>query len=108
MKKPKKARITGKSAATGFARTIIMIFKGILKPSKQAEIEYRDTNMRYFPKSRTYVLEISDVYKKYFYKPLYSFVFKISERVKKIQSGNVNAYVLYIFMALILLLFFAV
>ncbi|TAN57686.1 hydrogenase 4 subunit B [Patescibacteria group bacterium] len=94
--------------STGFSRTIIMIFKGILKPSKQAGIEYSDANMRYFPKSRTMVFEISDVYKKYFYKPLYSFVFKISARVKKIQSGNVNAYVLYIFMALILLLFFAV
>jgi len=94
--------------ATGFSRTIIMIFKGILKPSKQAEIEYRDANMRYFPKSRTLVLEISDVYRKYFYKPLYNFVLKISGQVKKIQSGNVNAYVLYIFTALILLLFFAV
>ncbi len=94
--------------STGFSRTLIMIFKGILKPSKQAGIEYRDANMRYFPKSRTYVLEISDVYKKYFYKPLHNFILKISERVKKIQSGNVNAYVLYIFTALILLLFFAV
>ena len=94
--------------STGFSRTLIMIFKGILKPSKQAGIEYRDANMRYFPKSRTMVFEISDVYKKYFYKPIHNFVLKISERVKKIQSGNVNAYVLYIFMALILLLFFAV
>ena len=94
--------------STGFSRTLIMIFKGILKPSKQAGIEYSDANMRYFPKSRTMVFEISDVYKKYFYKPIHNFVLKISERVKKIQSGNVNAYVLYIFMALILLLFFAV
>ena len=94
--------------STGFSRTLIMIFKGILRPSKQAGIEYRDANMRYFPKSRTYVLEISDVYKKYFYKPIHNFVLKISEQVKKIQSGNANAYVLYIFMALILLLFFAV
>lgn len=94
--------------STGFSRTLIMIFKGILKPSKQAGIEYRDANMRYFPKSRTMVLEISDVYNKYFYKPLHYFILKISERVKKIQSGNVNAYVLYIFVALILLLFFAV
>ena len=69
--------------STGFSRTLIMIFKGILKPSKQAGIEYRDANMRYFPKSRTYVLEISDVYKKYFYKPIHNFVLKISERVKK-------------------------
>ena len=36
--------------STGFSRTLIMIFKGILKPSKQAGIEYRDANMRYFPK----------------------------------------------------------
>lgn len=90
--------------ATGFARSIIVIFKGILKPSIQHEIEYHDFESRYLPKSRTVTLGTHDVHQSFFYQPLRRIVKVISMRVKTIQSGNVNAYILYIFIALVIAL----
>ena len=92
----------------GFSRSIVMIFKGILKPSKQMDIEYHDADIRYFPRSRTIALGITDAYNIYLCGPLNNFIINLSERAKKIQSGNVNAYVLYIFIALLAVIFFAI
>jgi hydrogenase-4 component B len=95
--------------ATGFARSIVVIFKGILKSTKQTMVEYRDADIRYFPKTNVVKLEIEDFWNVHFYKPVQNGVIRISELTKKIQNGNVNAYVLYIFLTLIgLLLFLAI
>ena len=94
--------------STGFSRSIIMIFKGILKPSKQMDIEYHDADIRYFPRSRTIALGITDAYNIYLSEPLHNFIINISDRAKKIQSGNVNTYILYIFIALLAVIFFAI
>ncbi len=91
--------------ATGFARSIILIFKGVLKPSIQKEIEYNDSRSRYLPKTRTVILGISDVYGSYVYKPLREMITRLSLRTKDIQSGNINVYISYIFIALVIALF---
>jgi len=91
--------------ATGFSRSIITVFKGVLRPSQQTEIEYHDAKLRYFPKLGTVTLELQDTYLAYFYKPLREMTTRLAEQIKKIQSGNVNIYILYIFGTLIGLLF---
>ena len=93
--------------ATGFARSIVTIFKSVLKPSIQHDIEYHDDKSRYLPKSRTVTLNVNDVYRAYVYAPLNEFIVALSERAKNIQSGNINAYILYIFIALLVALFSA-
>ena len=93
--------------ATGFARSIVAIFRGVLKPTRQVSIEYRDENMRYFPKTSTVELGVQDIYRRYFYQPAYLLTIRASEQVKKIQSGNVNMYILYIFVTLVGLLLIA-
>ena len=93
--------------ATGFARSIVAIFSGVLKPTRQVSIEYRDEDMRYFPRTSTVELGVQDVYRRYFYQPAYLLTIKASEEVKKIQSGNVNAYILYILITLVALLLIA-
>jgi hydrogenase-4 component B len=90
--------------ATGFSRSIITVFRGILKPSKQMTTEYHDAEMRYFAKSKTVKLEVADLYAKYFYRPFRVAVVKVADKVKRIQGGNVNAYVLYIFLTLLVFL----
>lgn len=94
------------TTATGFSRSIVTIFKGILKPSIQYDIEYHDDRSRYLPKSRTVILSMKDLYQAYLYAPIRKFVTVLSERVKKVQSGNINVYILYIFIALLISLFF--
>jgi hydrogenase-4 component B len=92
--------------ATGFARSIILIFKGILRPSIQHDISYHDSESRYLPIGKTITLKTRDVHHSHFYQPLYDMLTLLTFRVKKIQSGNTNAYILYIFIALIIMLFF--
>jgi len=91
--------------ATSFARSIVIIFKGALKPSKQLEIEYRDADMRYFPKSRNVELGIVDVYRFYFYQPLRDLMIRLSGYAKNVQIGILNVYIAYIFLILLILLF---
>ena len=88
--------------ATGFSRSIITIFKGILRPSLQHDIEYHDAESRYLPKSRTVTLGVRDVYQTYFYRPLQRLANDAFQRTTNIQSGNLNAYILYILIALII------
>jgi len=91
--------------STGFARSIVLIFKAILKPSIQHEIGYHDSESRYLPKQRTVILGVNDVYQTYFYHPLHKLVDILSLRTKKIQSGNINDYIFYIFITLLVVLF---
>ncbi len=93
--------------ATGFSRSIITIFSGILRSTKQVEVEYVDADMRYFPKGSTVKFEMKKVYDTYLYNPMLKLALKLSDYAKKIQNGNVNAYVAYIFMILVALLMIA-
>jgi hydrogenase-4 component B len=87
--------------STGFARSLITIFKSILKPSIQHEMEYHDAESRYMPKSRMITFNLTDLHRSYLYKPLRSIVATLSVWAKTIQSGNINIYILYIFIALL-------
>src|SRR5258708_2250332 len=93
--------------ATGFSRSLIVVFKGIFKPTKQHTIEYVDANMRYFSKSRTVTLGIVNIYETHVYYPLHNYMFSLSKQIKKIQGGNINQYLLYIFIVLLGLLIWA-
>ncbi|MFA6096957.1 MAG: hydrogenase 4 subunit B [Candidatus Paceibacterota bacterium] len=90
--------------ATSFSRSIISMFSGILKPTKQIDIEYHDANIRYFTKSSTVTLGIGNIYKSYIYGPVSRMIIGISDIAKRIQCGNINLYLLYIFMTIIILL----
>lgn len=92
----------------GFSRAIITIFRGVLKPTRQSQAEYRDASMRYFSKIN-FSDETRDLYREYLYHPMQHFINKTAICIKKIQGGLVNVYVLYILITLIgLLIFLAV
>jgi hydrogenase-4 component B len=86
----------------GFAQSIVMIFKGILKPSIQHEIEYHDAESRFLPKSRSVTFSVGNIYHSYLYQPLHKMIHELSLKIKNIQSGNINAYISYIFIALVI------
>jgi len=48
---------------------------------------------------------VGDIYIKYFYLPLQKFIHESSLRSRIIQGGNINVYISYIFVALIITLF---
>lgn len=91
--------------ATGFSRSFVVVFKDILQPHRETETEYHDDNLKYFPKASTITLELSDIYFVYIYYPLQRLILRIAEQIKRIQIGNINTYILYIFITLIGILF---
>ncbi len=87
--------------STGFAHSLITIFKGLLKPSMHHETEYHDDESRYMPKSRKVTMKLTDLHLSYLYRPVRTIFATLSGWAKTIQSGNINLYILYIFMALL-------
>ncbi|MBI1742130.1 hydrogenase 4 subunit B [Candidatus Acetothermia bacterium] len=88
--------------ATGFSKPIQLIFKSIYQPRKEIEIETDVSS--YVHKRIRYELQIESPFEKYFYQPVSAFVLKISAIVRRIQTGSINTYLAYIFIALVILL----
>lgn len=91
--------------ATSFSRALITIFRGVLRPTKQTEVAYHDENMRYFIKSQEVKTTIGDPYREMLYRPLSKALDFIASRVRHVHGGNINVYILYVFLTLIALLF---
>lgn len=85
--------------ATGFSRSLLTIFQAFVRPTKKIESTYADEK-QYIVTSRTVEVGVFDVYEAFFYGPLNRCAEHVSRIAKKIQSGNVNAYILYIAVAL--------
>lgn len=94
--------------ATSFSRSLVIMFHGLLKSTKQTDVEYHDALVRYFPNFKSVSLHEEDYYNKYFYEPLHKTALFLSNFLKRLQSGNINLYLLYIFLALFLTLFWAI
>lgn len=90
--------------STSFSRSLITIFSGILRPTRQTDIEYRDAESRYFISLHSVKTDFFDVYRHYLFQPVARIIGYGSDQVKKIQNGNVNGYMLYVFVTLIVLL----
>lgn len=95
----------GEITATSFSRALITIFKGVLRPTKQTAVEYHDENMRYFITSQEVTTALDDPYRKLLYAPLQQGVHFLASKVRRVHGGNMNMYILYIFVTLIALLF---
>jgi hydrogenase-4 component B len=93
--------------ATSFSRSIITIFHALLRPAAETNVEYHDATVRYFAKSKSVHLSLPDLYRSYLYRPAALFIEKSAHRVKLIQTGNLNAYILYMFVTLVVLLWWA-
>lgn len=93
--------------ATGFSRSLITIFGGLLRPSIQTHTEFHDADIRYFRKSKTVHLSLPDLYRRHLYLPAVSLIEQSAGHARRIQTGNLNTYVLYMFIALIILLVWA-
>lgn len=101
--------LTSRTEITGasFSRALMTIFQGVLRPTKQTDVEYHDEALRYFIKSRTVTTDRVDVYQDYLYRPAQSVLRWFGDKAKLVQTGNINTYLLYIFMTLIALLIVA-
>ena len=81
--------------ATSFSRSLVTIFRGILQPTKQSTIEYHDDQTRYFIKSVSIETGLRDVYRERLYRPVNAALHFLADRIRLVQTGNVNVYILY-------------
>jgi hydrogenase-4 component B len=90
--------------ATGFSRSLITIFRGLLRPSTQKQVEYHDASMRYFTKAASVQSSLPDLYRAYLYAPATGLIERGARGARRIQTGNLSIYLLYISVTLAILL----
>lgn len=91
--------------ATGFSKPIRMIFKALFQPRRDVQREYDFSP--YFATKIRFESHVEELFEQRLYRPLRSLIVRGSRRVRAIQAGSIHAYLLYIFLTLILLLLFA-
>ena len=91
--------------ATGFSRSLIVIFHGLLRPTTQTDVEYHDDTIRYFTKTKSVHLSLPNLYYRYIYQPVIDLIAHGAHRARRIQTGNLNTYLLYMFLTLLILLY---
>ena len=91
--------------ATGFSRSIVTMFRGLLGHSMRTELEYQDGSMPYMVTKKTVHFSMLNIYRFYIYHPAAALIEHAARQARRIQTGNINTYLLYIFLTLITLLF---
>lgn len=83
------------------------VFKFLYKPTITVNRELYSLSNKFVKKSINIESKTDDIFELWFYSPITSFSIKFFEKIRRLQTGKVNAYLLYIMTALILLLIFA-
>jgi hydrogenase-4 component B len=91
--------------ATGFSKPIRMIFKALFRPRREVQREYDYSP--YFAKTLRFESHIEEAFVTRIYRPLNRGILRLSRRMRALQAGSIQAYLIYIFITLLLLLLFA-
>jgi hydrogenase-4 component B len=91
--------------ATGFSKPVRMIFKALFQPRRDVQREYDFSP--YFATNIRFESHIEEVFVERLYRPLRIMILRVSRRIRALQAGSIHAYLLYIFVTLLLLLLFA-
>jgi hydrogenase-4 component B len=91
--------------ATGFSKPIRMIFKALFRPRREVQREYDFSP--YFATNLRFESHVEEVFLTRVYRPLNWLVWRVSRRMRALQAGSLQAYLIYFFVTLLLLLLFA-
>jgi hydrogenase-4 component B len=91
--------------ATGFSKPIRMIFKALFRPRREMHREYDYSP--YFAKTLRFESHIEEAFASRVYRPLNRGIIRLSRRMRALQAGSIQAYLIYIFVTLVLLLLLA-
>lgn len=89
-------------SATGFSKPLRMIFKGIFRPRRAVISDYEFS--KYFTTTIRFETRIEETFEKRVYRPLQSLILNTSRRMRTLQAGSLQAYLIYIFVTLVALL----
>jgi len=88
--------------ATGFSKPIKIVFRIIFRPTREIHVTGAQL---YHPETIEYMVSSESLIEKYFYNPFYKNITKYSKKITyTIQAGNIRIYLLYIFLAVVILM----
>jgi hydrogenase-4 component B len=90
--------------ASGFSEPIVTIFKSIYRTKKQSNRSYYDAEQSIFKQGHAEI-KLLKVFEEYLYLPIARSVQLLSAKVSKMQNGDPDTYLLYCFLAIIVLFF---
>ncbi len=91
-------------SATGYSKPLRRIFSFLYQPTRQVEIE--DEGHEILRTTMRFKTKIRPLFEEIFYRPFVKLLLFFFKQAKRIQTGHIQLYLSYIFVALILLLFF--
>lgn len=91
--------------ATGFSKPLRMIFKALFRPRREVQREYDFSP--YFATTIRFESHVEELFQTRIYRPLKWLALRASRRLRALQAGSIQAYLIYIFVTLLALLFFA-
>lgn len=92
--------------ATSLSQPIRAVFKALFKSHNESEKElYTQTNP-YLTKSIQFNSSTRNIFEENLYNPIVSSTLLVLDKIRKIQTGKINSYLLYIMLTIILLLLF--
>jgi hypothetical protein len=89
--------------ATSFAEPLRRVFAELYRPTKELTIDFHPES-KYFVQSIEYKSEITPWFEKVLYTPLLARLRLLARQVRRLQSGSVHLYLVYVTGALVILL----
>lgn len=92
-------------SATGFSKPIRMVFKALFRPRREVQREYDYSP--YFARTLRFESHVEEPFVTRIYRPLNRAIVRLSRRMRALQAGSIQAYLIYIFLTLLVLLILA-
>ena len=92
-------------SATGFSKPIRMVFKALFRPRREVQREYDYSP--YFARTLRFESHVEEPFVTRIYRPLNRAIVRFSRRMRALQAGSIQAYLIYIFLTLLVLLILA-
>ena len=90
--------------STVFSKPIRFVFSAVYRPDRK--IERLPAGQPYFPTSISYSSVRTTSYEKALYRPFVDLIVSAAHQLRRLQTGNIQVYLLYIFLTLVALLAF--
>jgi len=90
--------------STVFSKPIRFVFARAYRPDRN--VETLPADQPYFPLSISYRSVRTTSYERALYRPFVEWIVSLAHRLRRLQTGNIQIYLLYIFLALVSLLTF--
>ncbi len=88
--------------ATGFSKPLRIIFRGIFRPHRALSSSFEFS--RYFATTIRFETRVEETFEKRFYRPMQRLILVGSRRMRALQAGSLQAYLIYIFVTFLILL----